>query len=302
MKGPGPLAETPSDNSRRRDQALSALQKELKARERREKARPLGVVVATLVVIVVLVGGVIYLTTRDGGDSATEASDAAATSTTDPAEDTKAAAMPKAPLTPYGKTVTCDYTNTGDAAKQVSLPNGKDVPTSGTVKVTFDTSQGQIPMTLDRSTSPCTVNAIEHLVKAGYYNDTVCHRIVESDALNILQCGDPTAKGSGGPGFSFADEFPTNGVKPEDAEKPVTYARGTLAMANSGKDTNGSQLFMVSGDSTLPPKYNVFGTIADKGLQTLDTINDQNKDNAAAKGQGGKPTQEVRITKATADA
>lgn len=285
-----------SDNSARRDAALKNLDKELKSRSRREKMRPLGVVLATVVVLVVIVGGIWFAVTRDTSTDDTVAEDTSAQET----PDVTPVAMADAPLEAYPDTVTCEYpADDRGAAKEVSTPATENIATTGTVDVTFATNKGDIPMTLDRSKSPCTVNAIEHFASEGYYNDTVCHRVVVSESMTILQCGDPAGNGSGGPGISFADEYPTNAYSPADVESPVTYPRGTLAMANGGPDTNGSQMFLVDRDTTLPPKYNVFGTISEDGLKTLDGIIDENKDANQESGGDGAPVDEVKITSAT---
>lgn len=275
-------------NAERRDEALSNLDKAIKSRDRKAKAAPLGVIVATLAILVVIVGGIWFASTYTSNDE----SDTAASETSEPKAEN--AALPSGPLEPYGETVTCEYPKGKEpASKPVDAPAKGEVKTSGTMKVSLKTSQGEIPIELDRGTSPCTVNSFEHLVDAKFYNDTVCHRHVKSAGMGILQCGDPTAKGNGGPGYSFADEFPTNGVKPEDAQNPVTYPRGTLAMANSGPNTNGSQFFLVSQDTTLPPSYNVFGTISEEGLKTLDAIAEKAPEGDA------KPAEEVRIETAS---
>ncbi|MFR4191075.1 MAG: peptidylprolyl isomerase, partial [Corynebacterium variabile] len=133
---------------------------------------------------------------------------------------------------------------------------------------------------------------------SGFYDDTICHRVVVSDGMKILQCGDPSGQGSGGPGFSFPDEFP---VGDEDAGEGL-YTRGTLAMANSGPDTNGSQFFLVDGDSQLTNDYTIFGSISEDGLATLDKIIEENADANQESGGDGAPVNEVRITSATVDA
>jgi peptidyl-prolyl cis-trans isomerase B (cyclophilin B) len=132
------------------------------------------------------------------------------------------------------------------------------------------------------------------LAQKGYFDNTVCHRLTTAPDLGVLQCGDPNATGSGGPGYSFANEYPTNQYDKADPAlgKPVLYPRGTLAMANAGPDTNGSQFFLVYKDSKLPPNYTVFGTIDSTGLATLDKIA------AAGVGGGGvdgKPATEVKV-------
>ncbi len=114
----------------------------------------------------------------------------------------------------------------------------------------------------------------------------------------MLQCGDPTGTGTGGPGYRFPNEYPTNQYRLTDPRmgQPVEYPRGTLAMANSGPGTNGSQFFLVYKDSMLPPTYTVFGTIDAAGLAVVDKV-------AAGGVQGGtddgKPTTSVNIQSVT---
>jgi len=142
-----------------------------------------------------------------------------------------------------------------------------------------------VTIKLDRATSPCTVGRFVHLAEAGYFDNTPCHRLTASPTLSVLQCGDPSATGSGGPGYKFADETTPN----------MTYPAGTVAMANSGPNTNGSQFFLVYEDSTLPPDYTVFGTMT-SGLDVIQGI--------AAKGITGsgnatKPVEPVTISTVT---
>ena len=287
------------DNKQRREENFAKLNKELKSRRRAEKTRPLGVVVATLAILLAIVGG-IYLAATWGDDDTTEAENAASTESTTPETDSETpdvAPLPAAVKTPYGDTVTCDYRQEGQAAKPVDLPQTENVPATGTVNLDLKLSQGDVPLTLDRAKSPCTVNAIEHLAKAGYYNDTTCHRMT-TNGIYVLQCGDPSGSGAGGPGFKFDDEFPTNSVTDEEKSKPMNYARGTLAMANAGPGTNGSQFFLVYKDSPLPPNYNVFGSISDAGLGVIDGIADKGVDDPRG---DGKPKEEVKIESATAN-
>ena len=110
----------------------------------------------------------------------------------------------------------------------------------------------------------------------------------------MLQCGDPSGTGTGGPGYRFANEYPTNQYRIADPalHKPVMYPRGTLAMANAGPGTNGSQFFLVYADSMLPPTYTAFGTIDATGLTTLDKIAAAGVEGA---GDDGKPAMTVTI-------
>ncbi|WP_277102384.1 peptidylprolyl isomerase [Corynebacterium vitaeruminis] len=275
-----------SSNKERREQSLRALEKEIKSRDRAEKTRPLGVAAAAAVAIAVIVGGIVYLNNQSN-DNKAENTAAATTSAT---ADYQPLALTRSQ--PLGDTVTCSYPASGTAAKAVDAPATENVSATGTVTVTLQTNKGDIPMELDRSVSPCTVNAVEHLAQAGYYDDTVCHRLT-TQGIYVLQCGDPTGQGSGGPGFQFANEYPTD--EATDTNTPVIYPRGSIAMANAGQDTNGSQFFLNYQDSPLPPMYTYFGQISDTGLATLDSI-------AAAGvqdgGSDGAPAEEVRITKA----
>lgn len=279
---------SPLPNEARRDTNLNTLEKAIKARDRRAKTAPLGVVAATLAVLVLLVGGIWFASTYSSNDD-NVAEESSSAETTPAAE---AAALPAGPTKPYGETVKCEYKAEGEASKEVKVPESGDVKASGTTKVTLKTNSGEVPIELDASKSPCSANSFEHLVQAKFYDNTVCHRSVKSAGMTILQCGDPTGVGSGGPGYSFGDEYPTNGVSEAELENPVTYPRGTLAMANSGPDTNGSQFFLVTGETQLPPKYNVFGTISEEGLKTLDGILEK-----APEGDG-KPAEEVKIESA----
>jgi len=135
----------------------------------------------------------------------------------------------------------------------------KVLPTTMTLK----TNCGDVVIALDPK-APFTVTQITALAKAGYYNKTLCHREAIS-GFEMLQCGDPTAQGAGGPGFAYADENLPIG-------KAVTYPAGTVAMANSGPNSNGSQFFLVFGDSpALGPSYSIWGKIT-KGLDVLKFI------------------------------
>ncbi len=171
----------------------------------------------------------------------------------------------------------CAYTPTPDdpAVRPVSLPpDPRPTPDRGLVLVTLFTNQGPIPMLLKRAEAPCTVQSFVHLLQSRFYDNTICHRLTTYPTLSVLQCGDPSGTGEGGPGYQFRDELPTNlppaPTDPTGARR--VYARGVLAMANAGPDTNGSQFFLVYKDSALRPDYSIFGTVLPLGLRTLDRI------------------------------
>ena len=278
-----------SDNSSRGAEALKQLERELNARDRKEKARPLGIIAASLVTILALVGGIWFAATRTSDDKVVAESTATPTTEAEP----EFTALTGKRATALEEKVTCEYNKVeGEDSNGAKVPNAKDVSATGTVNVNFATSQGDIEMVLDRAVAPCTVNAITELAKQDYFNDTICHRMT-SGGLNVLQCGDPTGTGSGGPGFQFANEYPTDEADDAAQQMPVLYPKGSIAMANAGPDTNGSQFFINYEESTLPPLYTYFGTLTDKGQETLDKI-------AAAGLEGdpsnGTPAKEVKIS------
>ena len=188
---------------------------------------------------------------------------------------TAASAAPPDPTAPTKGP--CAFTPTPDdpAVRPVSLPpDPMHTPDQGTVRVTLQTNQGPIGLTLDREQAPCTVQSFLHLTRQKFYDESPYHRLTAYPTLKVLQCGDPSGTGEGGPGYSFADELPTN-LPPAPTDPTGVrrlYARGTLAMANAGPNTNGSQFFLVYADSALRPNYSIFGTVDDAGLATLDRI------------------------------
>ena len=188
---------------------------------------------------------------------------------------------PTEPTSPATE-ATCTYN--ADGSGSADVPPAEPAET-GTAQATVRTSAGAIPITLDAATAPCTVNSFISLAEQSFFADTVCHRLTTA-GIFVLQCGDPTGTGAGGPGYSFADEL----------EGTETYGRGTLAMANAGPNTNGSQFFMVYDDSPLPAAYTVFGSISPAGLEVLDTIAERGVKGGAG---DGAPKQPVRVTGVT---
>ena len=185
----------------------------------------------------------------------------------------------------------CSYpeARSGAETKEVDPPPA-DPPGDEPESLTIATDRGDVKVSLDAEKSPCTVNSFVSLAEQGYFDDTPCHRLT-TGSLKVLQCGDPSGTGTGGPGYSFADEpqqadprlQPCLGqVDPNTGAEVCTYPAGTLAMANSGPDTNGSQFFLVYGDSPLPAAYTPFGRMSAAGVTVVKDV--------AAKGVGADGT------------
>ncbi|AOW94555.1 cyclophilin [Rhodococcus sp. WMMA185] len=232
--------------------------------------------------------------------SPTPTSEAPETTTTTaaaaPLDLSRFAPLPPVPA-PVAATVDCTYPEGRAAARDVTPPPTSGVSTEGTVPVDLTTSAGPIGLTLDRAEAPCTVNSFVSLAEQGYFDDTPCHRLVTSQGLEVLQCGDPTGTGTGGPGYGFDTEYPETVFTQGSPElsQPVVYPRGTVAMANSGTPgSNGSQFFLVYADSVLPPTYTVFGSISDEGLATIEQVAAGGDDGSMSAG-GGAPNIPVQI-------
>ncbi|SNS23641.1 peptidylprolyl isomerase [Rhodococcoides kyotonense] len=258
---------------------------------------------------VILAGAAVALLvagcSSDSSDTATSTTAASAVSSTSAAPTTQQqldlsrfGALPAVP-TAEASTTTCDYPEATPAIKDNTAPATSGVSTEGVVDVAITTSQGPIELTLDRTEAPCTVNSFTSLASQSYFDDTSCHRLTTSPGLQVLQCGDPSGQGNRGPGYEFANEYPTTAYPAGDpaASQPVVYPRGTVAMANAGPDTNGSQFFLVYADSVLPPQYTVFGTISEQGLATLDKVAAAG---VATPGGDGAPNAEVTLETVTA--
>ncbi|MCE0767500.1 peptidylprolyl isomerase [Pseudonocardia kujensis] len=263
-------------NEMRREAAKRKLASQQKRRAERARRQKRVAVISSAAAVVVVVVAVVLLTTAPWKS--------------EPVASQQAAAPPG--------TVNCQYPADGTAAKPANPPQADAVSNQGTVPVSLTTSAGAIGLTLNRAEAPCTVNSFTSLASQGYFNDTPCHRLTTSEGLKVLQCGDPSGQGTGGPGYTIADEPPAK-LAPAGQTGVVIYPRGTVAMAKtSAPNSGGSQFFLVYADSTLPPDYTVFGTIDEAGLATIDKIAAAGTDDSNGTGDG-KPKTPVTIQTAT---
>lgn len=193
--------------------------------------------------------------------------------------------------------------------KDVGRPPTGDIQASGVETMTITTNQGVIKAVIDTAKVPCTAASFKFLSSKGYFDNTSCHRLT-TDGGYVLQCGDPSGTGSGGPGYRFADENlpqpapsastdPSASPSASAAAGPALYTRGMLAMANSGDDTNGSQFFIVYKDSPVfQAKYTILGTVTE-GLEVVDKIAESGVAEGGSSPTDGKPKVEVKVQSLT---
>ncbi len=263
--------------SSKREKELARMRAERQAARRAAAAarrRQRQAIVASVIVAALIATGAIVLATKTGSRQP----DLAAS----PQASTSASASTDASAKPG----TCSYTkSTEPAAKKIPVfPPTDGVELTQKYDVTLTTNLGPIVIRLNTPEAPCTANNFRALSAFKYFDNTPCHRLT-TQGIYVLQCGDPTGKGTGGPGYTFADEN----------LKGATYPQGTVAMANSGPGTNGSQFFLVYKDTQLDPNYTPFGTIV-SGLDLIEKV--------AAAGStpegDGKPKTAVTIKTARA--
>jgi len=288
----------------RRATAKRKLERQLERRAQQARRRRILTIVALAAVVVVVAGAAVWAVFFRKGSNETPT----ASGTTTSAAPTQDTAVPQAGVLPPFKPpadlgANCQYQPTPNepAAKPVAAPNSGKVPTDpANISMSITTNQGPLGVQLNNAQAPCTVNSFVSLAQKGYFNDTHCHRLTTGQDLYVLQCGDPKGDGTGGPGYQFADEYPSNQYLPDDPARnqPIIYPRGTLAMANAGPGTNGSQFFIVYKDSKLPPNYTVFGKVDEKNMGVLDKVAQAGTVDGSP---DGKPKTDVVITSARLD-
>jgi peptidyl-prolyl cis-trans isomerase B (cyclophilin B) len=254
--------------------------------ERMRRRRHVAAIGGAVAAVVALAVGGYFLFAPGGGKTS------AAASSHTPSASPSAAPSPAGTVQASGPASRCTYTPGGTAARNVGAPPATPAAAlvNGTARyqATIHTNRGDIAVSLAAGKATCTVNSFVHLAQKSFFSNTKCHRLVTA-GIYVLQCGDPTGSGSGGPGYAFANE-----VKGDSTTGSATYPAGTLAMAHSSQpNSNGSQFFLVYQATPLPPDYTPFGTITN-GLDIVKNVAKAGTDNANGSGDG-HPKESVVI-------
>jgi peptidyl-prolyl cis-trans isomerase B (cyclophilin B) len=247
-------------------------------------------IVGAIVIILALFFGIAFLTNDDSTDNAspvTTSVDAFASTTVAAGDATTVPGDTAAPADFVYGTTECPpvegaATQTQDFDDSFALC----IDPTKTYTAVVTTNMGTYSAVLDATKAPGAVNNFVSLARNKYFDGTTCHRAIPGF---MVQCGDPTATGSGGPGYKFADEFPAAGE----------YKIGSLAMANSGANTNGSQFFVITGDQgvSLPPNYTLFGQVTDGLDSTVAALDAAGNDDPSS--NGVPPLTEIKIESIT---
>ena len=237
-------------------------------------------VTAVVVAVLLVIGGVAALTALLGDDEPLVAGNPTSTPSA------SVSASPSASPSPSASAGGCTYAPAeGEPAKDVGIPTFDEAAAKKPFTATLKTNQGDVVIEMAAAKAPCTTNSFRHLATNGYYDSTSCHRLT-TENLFVLQCGDPTGTGGGGPGYQF-------GV--ENAPATGQFPAGSVAMARtSDPNTNGSQFFIVYDDTQLPTDgggYSIFGSVT-KGLDVIKKVADAGVEGGAG---DGKPAQPVTI-------
>jgi peptidyl-prolyl cis-trans isomerase B (cyclophilin B) len=265
--------------ARERYQRQQAKRAAARARRRRWQQ-----VTAAVVSVLVVIGGIVGLTALLGNGSGSDAAAKPSASTT---PSTSASPSSSASTSASASAGGCTYGPSAEkAAKDVGTPTYNATAAKKPYTATVKTNRGDVVIAMATTKAPCTTNSFRYLATKRYYDQTSCHRLTTAN-LFVLQCGDPTGTGGGGPGYQF-------GV--ENAPKDGIFPAGTVAMARAtDPNSNGSQFFIVYKETQLPTSgggYSIFGKVT-KGLDVITKV-------AAAGVEGGgadgKPVQSVTIT------
>ncbi|WP_323377464.1 peptidylprolyl isomerase [Streptomyces smaragdinus] len=273
-------------DQRRRQLAREKFERQQQRRvQARSRARQRNIVIASALAVILAGGGIVWAAapwekddTKDNASADASPSAAPTSKAPDPCEKPAEGAV-----------------KTATYKKEPALA----IDESADYTMKLETTCGDIGIDLKAKAAPHTVNSFDFLVGKGYLDHTKCHRLTDQ-GIFVLQCGDPKGDGTGGPGYTIPDENLKDPVLKGDV-----YPAGTVAMANQynaqakqGRDTGGSQFFLVYQDSPLPPDYTPFGTIDEAGMKTLKKIADAGV-GPMEPSQNTPPNATVVINKAT---
>jgi peptidyl-prolyl cis-trans isomerase B (cyclophilin B) len=285
--GAGAIGDLPPDwvgspavPSEKRARQRAAREARLAAEAQRQKRRKQirnGVIVVAIAGLVV---GLVFALSGNNNKTVASQSHVTTTTTASQAADARLQAQANAIAVKAGCPASTK-TRVNDQ-KYASAPP-MTIDTSKTYTATVKTTAGTFVITLDPKTAPVTTNNFVFLADKGFYHCVIFHRVIP----NFMdQTGDPTGTGTGGPGYTIKDELP--------ARANPQYPLGSVAMANSGANTGGSQFFIVAGSEgeSLQPNYSLFGTVT-SGMNVVDTINQQGNSSASANGVPPDVTQRI---------
>lgn len=271
-------------SSRDRQRALARAKLERQMARRAAAARrrrQIQAGTAALVAVALVIVGVVWLVNELGGDE----NKAPKTATN----------APKTPGPCQYSDVPKEQLEQVKELKDVGKPEPGVEARSGVRILTLNTNRGAVKIEMDAEKAPCTTESLAYLTGKKFYDDTICHRLTDKGQLFVLQCGDPSGTGRGGPTYKINDENLPIGQNP-------AYPKGVVAMANSGANTNGSQFFIIYKDSQLPPNYTVVGRVLE-GLEVVENVAKAGHDGSLDQsGGGGKPKQSVTIKTAAVTA
>ena len=270
---------TSSRERQQRAAARARLARQMSERQAAaRKRRQLQLIIGAAVAVVVVTVGTVWAITSLGDDP----------QPVDPAAGPSPSAAPSAPPAEPGE---CAWQSEDPAQnpnlQDVGLPEAGDPPT-GPATMTITTNQGVLEVEMDAANAPCTYASFAHLASQEFYDGTPCHRLT-TEGIFVLQCGDPSGTGTGGPAYRYAEEN-----LPVDAQP--SYPKGTLAMAKTAEPAStGSQFFIVYEDTELPPDYTVVGTVTE-GIEVVEEIAAAGAtDPTGADASDGAPNTEVTI-------
>lgn len=291
-----------SGNKRQRELARAKYERQQARRAKRtDNRRRNQRIVASVVVVALVLGTTAWVVLANSGGDTVADTTASATASPSPASSSAASAAASSGASAAASAIPSSSSDFSSASASAAI-SAMDCREPGTVRandmtftepgqgsgstLTLKTNCGDVVIALDPK-APQTVSSMAFLASKGFFDSTQCHRLTTA-GIYVLQCGDPAGDGTGGPGYAVMDEnLPAEGTN--------NYPAGTVAMANAGADTGGSQFFIVYGDTTLPAGYSIWGKVT----SGLDIVKEVAAQGTADGGEDGSPLQPVFIESAT---